>query len=211
MTDDPLVLICDDEAAVRDALAWLMRSRGLNARGFANGEDLHAFLQSTPAANPMVVLLDVRLGGMSGIETFERMRAQPGLALVPVIFLTGHGDIPMAVDAVKRGAFDFFEKPFNDNALVDRVFTALDSARSGLLQRAASDQIKRRYLNLSERERQVMRLVLAGKLNKQIADELDIAMRTVEVHRASVFEKMAVRSAVELAQVVAQFPEATRG
>jgi two-component system response regulator DctR len=211
MNDDQLVLICDDEAAVRDALAWLMRSRGLNARGFASGEELLEFLRTPQIGSPLVVVLDVRLGSASGIEIFERMRAQPWHAAVPVIFLTGHGDIPMAVDAVKRGAFDFFEKPFNDNALVDRVLTALELARANLQKHQAADVVKRRYASLSERERQVMRLVLAGKLNKQIADELDIAMRTVEVHRASVFEKMAVRSAVELAQVAAQYAEAVRG
>jgi two-component system, LuxR family, response regulator DctR len=211
MNEDRLVLICDDETPVRDALAWLMRSRSLNARGFASGEELLAFLQTAQFNAAMAVVLDVRLGTASGLEVFERMRAQPWHGLVPVIFLTGHGDIPMAVDAVKRGAFDFFEKPFNDNALVDRVLNALDLSRANLQHHHAAEQFKRRYASLSERERQVMRLVLAGKLNKQIADELDIAMRTVEVHRASVFEKIGVRSAVDLAQAVAQFPEVMRG
>jgi two-component system, LuxR family, response regulator DctR len=207
MNDERLVLICDDEAAVRDALAWLLRSRGLNARGFATGAQLLEYVRTASVTVPAVLILDVRLGGASGLEVFRTLRAQDLHQVLPVIFLTGHGDIPMAVDAVKQGAFDFFEKPFNDNALVDRVLAALELAKANIERHHTTQQVRRRAASLSERERQVMQLVLAGKLNKQIADELDIAMRTVEVHRASVFEKMGVRSAVDLAQLLANFPE----
>jgi two-component system, LuxR family, response regulator DctR len=206
MNNDALVLICDDESAVRDALAWLLRSRGLESRGFASGEELLAHLEKHPVDQPVCIVLDVRLGQTSGVEVFSSLRKREEHALAPVIFLTGHGDIPMAVEAVKQGAFDFFEKPFNDNALVDRVISALSSSRANLQQHRASTQVRQRLATLSERERQVMELVLAGKLNKQIADELDIAMRTVEVHRASVFDKMGVRSAVDLAQLLASVP-----
>jgi two-component system, LuxR family, response regulator DctR len=208
MIDERLVLICDDEAAVRDALSWLLRSRGLNARGMDSGAQLLQFVRNTPITVPTALVLDVRLGGdASGLEVFRTLCAQNMHQVIPVIFLTGHGDIPMAVEAVKQGAFDFFEKPFNDNALVDRVLAALELAKTNLQHYQTAQQVRRRVASLSERERQVMHLVLAGKLNKQIADELDIAMRTVEVHRASVFEKMGVRSAVDLAQLLANFPE----
>jgi two-component system, LuxR family, response regulator DctR len=208
MNDERLVLICDDEAAVRDALSWLLRSRGLHARGLASGTELLEFLRTTSIQVPTALILDVRLGGdASGLEVFRTLCTQQIHHVIPVIFLTGHGDIPMAVDAVKQGAFDFFEKPFNDNALVDRVLAALELASTNLQHYQLAQQVRRRAASLSERERQVMQLVLAGKLNKQIADELDIAMRTVEVHRASVFEKMGVRSAVDLAQLLANFPE----
>jgi two-component system response regulator DctR len=114
---------------------------------------------------------------------------------MPVIFLTGHGDVPMAVDSLKRGAFDFFEKPFNDNQLMDRVDQALLAARNA----ASTAQVQARLATLSAREREVLDLILAGKMNKVVADELGISMRTVEVHRAHIFDKMQVKTAVELA------------
>ena len=145
--------------------------------------------------------LDIRMAEMSGTELFERL-IERGNSM-PVIFLTGHGDVPMAVAALKNGAFDFVEKPCNDNELVDRVIEAfkLDSAQR--VQAASADSVNTRINQLTARERQVMELVLSGKLNKNIADDLQISVRTVEVHRSSLFEKMSVRTAVELAQVVA--------
>ena len=122
---------------------------------------------------------------------------------MPVIFLTGHGDVPMAVSTLKNGAFDFVEKPCNDNDLVDRVLEALRLDKARCAAAATSDSVNAQISQLTARERQVMALVLAGKLNKVIADELQISMRTVEVHRASLFEKMQVRTAVELAQKLA--------
>jgi two-component system response regulator DctR len=122
--------------------------------------------------------------------------------VLPVIFLTGHGDVPTAVAAVKRGAFDFVEKPFSDNALVDRIEQALGKSSAAILERRAADAVARRLAELTDRERDVMRLVVEGRPNKLIADELDISVRTVEVHRARVFEKMEVRSAVELANAL---------
>jgi two-component system response regulator DctR len=146
--------------------------------------------------------MDVRMKELSGIETFDRLRARKPAMPAPVIFLTGHGDISMAVDAVKNGAFDFFEKPFNDNRLADRVAQALAESRSRLAQAGSVDRIRSRLDRLTSREKDVMTLILDGKLNKVIADELGISMRTVEVHRSNVFSKMGVRSAVELARLL---------
>jgi two-component system, LuxR family, response regulator DctR len=141
------------------------------------------------------------MDGMSGLELFDRLLAVG--CPMPVVFLTGHGDVPLAVAAVKKGAYDFIEKPFNDNELVNRVIEALsiDAARRAALASRAS--VASRLASLTAREREVMDLILAGKLNKVIADRLNIAIRTVEVHRAHIFEKMGVKSAVELAQLPA--------
>jgi two-component system response regulator DctR len=133
---------------------------------------------------------------------FERLIERGLVDALPVIFLTGHGDVPTAVAAVKRGAFDFVEKPFSDNALVDRVELALQRSHDHLAQRAAARQVERALADLTEREREVMQLVVEGKANKLIADALEISVRTVEVHRARVFEKMDVKSAVELANLL---------
>ncbi|XYJ11278.1 response regulator transcription factor [Telluria sp. B2] len=186
--------IVDDEEVIRDALAWLAQSRGLNARGYAGGQ---AFLDSVGEPDPSgdCVLLDVRMPDMNGVAVFDQIIGRGLLPRLPVIFLTGHGDVPMAVDSLKRGAFDFFEKPFNDNQLMDRVDQALAASRAA----AASDQVRARLATLSAREREVLDLILAGKMNKVVADELGISMRTVEVHRAHIFDKMQVKTAVELA------------
>ena len=190
--------IVDDEDVIRDALEWLAHSRGLAARGYAGGQ---AFLDAL--GDPFVaadlqgdcVLLDVRMPGMNGIAVFDQLVARGLLARLPVIFLTGHGDVPMAVDSLKRGAFDFFEKPFNDNQLMDRVEEALSASR----QAAAAGAVRARLATLSAREREVLDLILAGNMNKVVADKLGISMRTVEVHRAHIFDKMQVKTAVELA------------
>jgi two-component system, LuxR family, response regulator DctR len=190
--------IVDDEDVIRDALEWLAHSRGLPARGHAGGQ---AFLDalgdrfSADAAHGDCVLLDVRMPGMNGIAVFDQLVARGLLARLPVIFLTGHGDVPMAVDSLKRGAFDFFEKPFNDNQLMDRVDEALAASRKA----ASGDAIRARLATLSAREREVLDLILAGNMNKVVADKLGISMRTVEVHRAHIFDKMQVKTAVELA------------
>jgi len=193
--------IVDDEDVIRDALEWLAHSRGLAARGYAGGE---AFLDALGAhhdgadarsAHGECVLLDVRMPGMNGVAVFDQLVARGLLARLPVIFLTGHGDVPMAVDSLKRGAFDFFEKPFNDNQLMDRVEEALEASR----QAAAAHAVRARLATLSAREREVLDLILAGNMNKVVADKLGISMRTVEVHRAHIFDKMQVKTAVELA------------
>lgn len=201
----PVVYLVDDEDVVRDALAWLLRSRRLLSEGFASAEAFEAHVAARPAPwpdAPSCLLLDVRMPGTSGLVLFERL-AERGLArLLPVIFLTGHGDVPTAVAAVKRGAFDFVEKPFSNNALVDRVEQALTLSAAALAERRAAGAVQRALAELTEREREVMRLVIDGRPNKLIADALAISVRTVEVHRARVFDKMNVRSAVELANLL---------
>lgn len=191
--------IVDDDEAIRDALTWLFRTRQVACRAWESAE---AFLEAWQPDWRGCIVLDIRMREMSGLECFEALREQ-GNSL-PVIFLTGHGDVPMAVGALKKGAFDFLEKPVDDNALVDRVIRALAADARRQASEASQATVATRISQLTPREHEVMRLVLAGKFNKVIADELNISMRTVEVHRSRVFEKMGVRSAVELAQLLAQ-------
>ncbi len=202
-TQNAQIFIIDDDAGVREALAWLLRSRGLPSQCFENADAFVA--QWEPGwlpGQPSCMLLDVRMPGMSGLALFEWLIERDLLAVCPVIFLTGHADIPTAVDAVKRGAFDFCEKPFSDNALVDRIELALQRSAQVLEKVRERKTVQDRLDELTERERDVMRLVVEGLPNKLIADQLDISVRTVEVHRARVFDKMAVKSAVELANLL---------
>jgi len=200
---DATVYLVDDDASVRDALAWLLRSRRLGSRAFDSAEAfLEALDEVRPVSWPACLLLDVRMPGMSGLALFERLVEQGLHEALPVIFLTGHGDVPTAVGAVKRGAFDFCEKPFSDNALVDRVEQALAQSARVLQARQTRDRLRQRLAELTERERAVMQLVIDGLPNKRIADQLDISVRTVEVHRARVFDKMEVKSAVELTNLL---------
>jgi two-component system response regulator DctR len=200
---DALIYIVDDDASVREALAWLLRSRRLSSEHFASAEAFEARLAEAPLSDqPHCLLLDVRMPGTSGLVLFDRLAERGLLDTMPVIFLTGHADVPTAVDAVKRGAFDFCEKPFSDNALVDRIEHALGASLRAVEDRRARQQLKRHVAELTERERDVMRCVVEGLPNKLIADQLSISVRTVEVHRARVFEKMAVKSAVELANLL---------
>ncbi|MDH5540317.1 MAG: response regulator [Rhizobacter sp.] len=205
----PIVYLVDDEEVVRDALAWLLRSRRLLSEGFASAEAFESMLAAKPVAAravwpvaPSCLLLDVRMPGMSGLALFERLVEQGLLEVLPVIFLTGHGDVPTAVAAVKRGAFDFVEKPFADNALVDRIELALQRSETAIRRRMRLRALRTRLGELTEREAEVMRLIIEARPNKLIADRLAISVRTVEVHRARVFEKMEVKSAVELANVL---------
>jgi len=205
----PMVYLVDDEDVVRDALSWLLRSRRLLSEGYGSGEAFEAMLAQRLGAghgpwpaSPSCLLLDVRMPGISGLTLFERLIERGLHSALPVIFLTGHGDVPTAVAAVKRGAFDFVEKPFADNALVDRIELALAQSSAAIVQRQGGNQIQRRLADLTDRERDVMRLVVEGRPNKLIADALGISVRTVEVHRARVFEKMNVKSAVELANAL---------
>jgi len=222
-TDTPTVFIVDDDASVREGMAWLLRTRRLLSESFDSAEAFLVMLQGNNAnsnASPNTdgawqpdparlqqsacILLDVRMPGMSGLALFEQLLAKGMAQAWPVIFLTGHADVPTAVDSVKRGAFDFCEKPFSDNALVDRVEQALALSQERLAARQTQQRLQSRLLELTEREHDVMRLVVEGLPNKLIADQLDISVRTVEVHRARVFDKMEVKSAVELANLMRQ-------
>jgi two-component system response regulator DctR len=189
--------IVDDDPAVRDALQWLLQSRGVSSQTWKSAKEFLAFASRDLCG---CLLLDVRMPGMSGIELFDRLRALN--CRLPVIFLTGHGDVPMAVQALKDGAFDFIEKPYDDNALVDKVLAAIAQDTKRCARKNAIVLLEQKLAQLTHREQEVMHRILAGKLNKVIADELGIAMRTVEVHRSRIFEKMKVRSAVELSQIL---------
>ncbi len=203
MLTDALVYVVDDDLSVREALAWLLRSRRLTSEAFASAEAFqHAFTRRSASGQPSCLLLDVRMPGLSGLGLFEWLIEREQHLSMPVIFLTGHADVPTAVDAVKRGAFDFCEKPCSDNALVDRVEQALAQSRAALAANQELALLRQRLAELTEREREVMRLVVAGLLNKLIADRLAISVRTVEVHRARVFDKMDVKSAVELTNLL---------
>jgi len=207
----PMVYLVDDEQVVRQGVAWLLRSRRLLSEGFDSGEAFETALEQRAASgmgrddwpdSPSCLVLDLRMGGMSGLALFERVIARGLLETLPVIFLTGHGDVPTAVAAVKRGAFDFVEKPFSNNALVDRVEQALASSAAALLKRRELSARQRRLEQLSKREREVMELVASGMSNKAMAETLQVSVRTIEVHRASVYEKLGVQSAVELLNVL---------
>lgn len=205
----PMVYLVDDEDVVRDAVAWLLRSRRLLSQGHKSAEAFEAALAETPGAvdgawpnSPSCLLLDLRMHGISGLALFERLVDRGITGALPVIFLTGHGDVPTAVAAVKRGAFDFVEKPFSNNALVDRIEQALAASAAAIVARRERAHRLRGLAELSAREQAVMNLIAQGVPNKLIADALHLSVRTVEVHRAKVFDKLEVASAVELANLL---------
>ena len=195
MTDEaPLVHVVDDDAGIRDSIDFLVSSVGYQCRTYASAED---FLERFKAGSPGCLVVDVRMSSMSGLE-LQRLLVERG-ATLGVVFVTGHGDVPMAVKAMRGGAVDFLEKPFNDQRLLDCINEALrysTQATAGAVCRAAIDA---RLARLTTREREVLDLVVAGKPNKVIAATLDISVKTVEVHRSNVMEKMAVMSVAELA------------
>ena len=197
------VFIVDDDDGVRAGLAWLLRSRHLPSQAFESADAFDAMLRAGfEQTQPCCLVLDVRMPGMSGLALFETLIERDLCQRIPVIFLTGHADLPTAVDAVKRGAFDFCEKPVSDNALVDRIESALARSAEYLQRRQLQQATEQKLAELTERERAVMRLVVEGLPNKLIADQLNISVRTVEVHRSRVFDKMNVKSAVELANLL---------
>jgi len=183
------VYIVDDDRSVREALAWLLRTRRLPSEVFDSAEAFDARVSSGFAVTaPSCVLLDVRMAGLSGLAMFKKLIEYGLLPTLPVIFLTGHADVPTAVAAVKQGAFDFCEKPFSDNALVDRIEQALAISAAALAQIGESSSFQAQLASLTEREKTIMQLVVSGLPNKLVADQLDISVRTVEVHRARVFD-----------------------
>lgn len=196
------IYLIDDDEVVRDALSALFRSRGLGLKGYAGAAE---FLQDWEACglarDPACLLLDVRMAGMSGLELFETLKARGLAPHHAVIFLTGHGDIPMAVEALRGGAYYFLEKPYSGNQLVDRVLESLEHVCAVA---AAPERGAPALDVLTPRERDIAGLIVAGKTNREIADALNISVRTVEVHRARLFAKLEVKSAVGLAQLWAQ-------
>jgi two-component system response regulator DctR len=201
----PIVYLVDDEAVVRDALAWLLRTRRIVSDGFDSAEAFESMRRSRsddwPSAASCLVL-DVRMTGDSGLMLFDRLLEAGLTDVLPVLFLSGHGDVPTAVAAVRRGAFDFFEKPFSDNQLVNRIEQALIASAQAITRRRERRALARALTDLTQREREVMQLIVAGRPNKGIADALSISVRTVEVHRARIFDKMGVNSAVALANLL---------
>ena len=196
MQAEPTVYIVDDDAPVRSALQLLMKAAGLNAKLYATAQE---FLDSISPSARGCLLLDVRMPGMDGLELQKRLAAQ-NIGL-PVILMTGHGDVEMAVRAMKAGAADFIEKPFNNQALLDRVrqcLTYCDEHQNIEEQRAKASE---RLARLSAREREIMYLLIAGKQNKLIAADLDISVRTVEAHRAKIMEKLHAKTLPEIMRI----------
>jgi len=197
MTEDPTVFIVDDDDEVRSALALLMESVGMPTETF---ESAQAFIQQFNPQRSGCLVLDVRMKGMSGLDLQERLSKEA--IYPPIIVITGHGDVPMAVRAVKAGAIDFIEKPFNDQVLLDSIHRAIeqDAQRRGKAMQLA--EIENRLERLTPREREILNLVVSGKRNKTIAFDLDISHSTVEAHRSKVMEKMQARSLSDLMRMM---------
>jgi len=196
---EAVVFVVDDDPAVREALCSLIRSVGLNAEAFASAQD---FLNSPRPDAAACLVLDVRMPGLSGLD-LQRELAGSG-ERIPIIFITGHGDIPMSVRAMKAGAAEFLPKPFRDQDLLDAIGQALERDQAARKERAALAEIRGRYDKLTAREREVAPLIVRGMLNKQAAAELGISEITVKVHRRNVMRKMKVRSLAELVRMFEQ-------
>jgi len=198
----PVVFIVDDDEAVRSSLRLLLKSVGLVPSALASARE---FLDKYDPAQPGCLVLDVRMPEMSGLELQEQLNLKG--AVLPVIFITGHGDVPMAVEAMQAGAFDFLQKPFRDQDLIDRIQRALDKDRTN---RAALDErtlIRERLQSLTPREREVLAMVTSGKANKIMAADLGVSQRTIEIHRARVMEKMSAASLAQLVRMVMDLDE----
>ncbi len=200
----PTVFIVDDDEAVRNSLRLLVRSVGLPAVTANSAQD---FLATYDPADPGCLILDVRMPGLSGIELQQQLNLRG--AVIPVIFITGHGDIPMAVEAMRQGAFDFLQKPFRDQELIDRIQRALEKDRTNRAALLEQGRIKARRDSLTPREREVLELVTSGKPNKVMAADLGLSQRTVEIHRARVMEKMGATSLAQLVRMVLDLREAS--
>jgi two-component system, LuxR family, response regulator FixJ len=191
------VIVVDDDDAVRTSLKLLLKSVGLPVETYASALE---FLEHFDAERPGCLVLDIRMPGMSGLELQERLNGMH--AMIPVVFITGHGDVPMAVEAMQHGAVDFIQKPFRDQDLIDRINQALEKDKENRAGLRARDAIRQRILDLTPREKEVLDLVTAGKANKVIAGDLNVSQRTVEIHRARVMEKMGASSLAHLVRMV---------
>ena len=197
MKKNPVIMVVDDDSGVRNAMRSLLKSVGLESVLYPSAQE---FLAAYQPSQPGCLVLDIRMPGMSGLEMQHELNVRG--ALIPVIFITGHGDIPMAVEAMQHGAFDFLQKPFRDQDLLDRIQRAIQ--KDGELRQSLGEhtRIKAHLESLTAREREVLDLMTQGKQNKQIAQELGISPRTIEIHRARVMEKMEAQSVAELVRMM---------
>jgi FixJ family two-component response regulator len=193
----PTIFVVDDDAAVRDALKLLLRSVGQAVETYGSAQE---FLDAHGDDRPGCLVLDIRMPGMSGLELQQKLNERH--SILPIIFITGHGDVPMAVEAMQAGAVDFIQKPFRDQDLIDRINQALEKDGSNRAALGERNDIRRRLETLTPREREVLDLVVHGKANKVIAGDLKLSQRTVEIHRARVMEKMQASSLAHLVRMV---------
>jgi two-component system, LuxR family, response regulator FixJ len=197
LNDKPMVMVVDDDSGVRNAMRSLLKSVGIESVLFGSAQE---FLDGYKPSQPGCLLLDIRMPGMSGLELQQQLNLRG--AVIPVIFMSGHGDIPMAVEAMQHGAFDFLQKPFRDQDLLDRIQKAI--TKDGELRKSLGQhtRIRERLDSLTPREREVLDLLVQGKQNKAVAQDLGVSPRTVEIHRARVMEKMEVTSIAELVHMM---------
>ena len=205
MKKNPVVMVVDDDSGVRNAMRSLLKSVGLESALYASAQE---FLAAYQPAQPGVLVLDIRMPGMSGLELQQQLNLKG--AVIPVIFMTGHGDIPMAVEAMQHGAFDFLQKPFRDQDLLDRIQRAIVKDAEQRQSLGETARIKAHLESLTAREREVLDLMTQGKQNKVIAQDLGVSPRTVEIHRARVMEKMAAHSVAQLVRMMLDLGQAGR-
>ncbi|MGE5757378.1 MAG: response regulator transcription factor [Sideroxydans sp.] len=191
----PMVLVVDDDEAMRDSICYLLESVNLPCKAFASA---HEFMEFCDARLQGCILLDIRMPGMNGMELLENLKAQ-GIKL-PVIIITGHGDVPLAVRAMKQGAFDFLQKPFPSQTLLDRVYAAIESLRENHQKTRQMDDLRSSFDSLTNREKEIMEMVVAGSSSKVIGMTLGISSKTVDIHRSSIMKKLDVRNVAELVQ-----------
>ena len=193
----PIVYVVDDDSGVRSSIRVLLKSVGIATTAYASAKE---FLAAYDPGQPGCLVLDIRMPGMSGMELQLELNRLG--AVIPVVFITGHGDVPMAVEAMQQGAFDFLQKPFRDQDLIHRVQKALERDTEHRLALRQTDAIKARLETLTPREREVLELLAEGKQNKVMAADLGLSQRTVEIHRANVMEKMQARSVAQLVRML---------
>jgi len=206
MTANPIVMVVDDDTGVRNAMRTLLKSVGIQSTLYASAQE---FLGAYQPTQPGCLVLDIRMPGMSGLELQQELNLRG--AVIPVIFMSGHGDIPMAVEAMQHGAFDFLQKPFRDQDLLDRIQRAI--VKDGELRKSLGEhtRIKAHLESLTPREREVLDLMTEGKQNKAIAQVLDVSPRTIEIHRARVMEKMGAQSVAELVRMMLDLKQPVAG
>jgi len=194
---DAVIYIVDDDEAMRSSLSFLMKANGYRCKAYSDAAD---FLENADLTVPSVGIFDIRMPGMTGLELFDLLKSRD--QLIPIVFVTGHGDVPMAVEAIKGGALDFILKPFDDQELIDHIEDAVDSMTSNRERQVLKETALERLSTLTDRENQVMEMVVSGNANKVIAFDLEVSQRTVEIHRANVMQKMGCRSLAQLVRMV---------